>query len=144
VETVHSMNERHPAPINIEGLRQRIRVMAFDRGTPRQVSLWRADISDSRANLVIEGMTPTSDDDDLFALMLDEGVPVRNAIHHSRALKEEISSPRCSLGDRPPSDAGREIVTSLAAVNESTNLAACRCLSHTRRRSKPLATSCFC
>jgi hypothetical protein len=27
------MNERHPAPINIEGLRQRIRVMAFDRGT---------------------------------------------------------------------------------------------------------------
>ncbi|MDK8186954.1 MULTISPECIES: hypothetical protein [Sphingomonas] len=63
------------AAVDIEGLRQRIRVMPFDRGSPEQVSLWRIDIAEARANLAIEGMTPTSDDDELFALMLDEAVP---------------------------------------------------------------------
>lgn len=70
------MNEQHSKTArDIQRLCQRIREMASDRGSPEQVSLWRADIADARANLAIEGMTPTSDDDELFALMLDEGVP---------------------------------------------------------------------
>ena len=49
--------------------------MDFERGTPEQVALWREDIADARANLVIEDMTPSDDDDAMFSIMLDEGVP---------------------------------------------------------------------
>lgn len=49
--------------------------MAFERGTPEQIALWRDDVSESRANLAIEDMTPTEDEDAMFAMMLDEGVP---------------------------------------------------------------------
>jgi hypothetical protein len=63
------------AQINLEALRERVRGMDFERGTPEQVALWREDIADSRANLVIEDMTPTGDEDAMFELMLDEGVP---------------------------------------------------------------------
>ena len=63
------------AQIDLETLRGRIRAMSFERGTPEQVALWRDDVAESRANLVIEDMTPSDDDDAMFALMLDEGVP---------------------------------------------------------------------
>ena len=63
------------AQIDLETLRTRIRSMRFERGTPEQVALWRDDVAESRANLVIEDMTPTDDEDAMFALMLDEGVP---------------------------------------------------------------------
>ena len=63
------------AYIDLEALRGRIRSMAFERGTPEQIALWREDVSESRANLVIEDMTPTEAEDAMFALMLDEGVP---------------------------------------------------------------------
>lgn len=63
------------AQIDLETLRGRIRSMSFERGTPEQIALWREDIAESRANLVIEDMVPTIDDDAMFALMLDEGVP---------------------------------------------------------------------
>jgi hypothetical protein len=63
------------AHIDLEALRGRIRSMAFERGTPEQIALWRDDVSESRANLVIEDMTPTEDEDAMFAMMLDEGVP---------------------------------------------------------------------
>jgi hypothetical protein len=63
------------AQIDLEAFRERVRAMAFDRGTPEQIALWREDIADARANLVIEDMTPTDDDDAMFAVMLDEGVP---------------------------------------------------------------------
>lgn len=63
------------AQIDLETLRTRIRSMRFERGTPEQIALWRDDVAESRANLVIEGMTPTDDEDAMFALMLDEGVP---------------------------------------------------------------------
>src|SRR3546814_19934438 len=61
--------------IDIEALRERIRQMDFERGTPEQIALWREDVAESRANLVIEVMTPTIDEDAMFAMMLDEGVP---------------------------------------------------------------------
>jgi hypothetical protein len=63
------------AHIDLEALRGRIRSMSFERGTPEQIVLWREDVADSRANLVIEDMIPTEDEDAMFALMLDEGVP---------------------------------------------------------------------
>lgn len=63
------------AHIDLETLRGRIRTMRFERGTPEQIALWREDMAESRANLVIEDMTPTKDEDAMFALMLDEGVP---------------------------------------------------------------------
>ncbi|PTW43694.1 hypothetical protein C8J25_1159 [Sphingomonas faeni] len=63
------------AQIDIETLRERIRLMDFKRGTPEQVALWREDVAEARANLDIEDMTPTPDEDAMFAMMLDEGVP---------------------------------------------------------------------
>jgi hypothetical protein len=63
------------AQIDLEALRERIRQMEFERGSPEQVALWREDVAESRANLVIEDMTPTADEDAMFAMMLDEGVP---------------------------------------------------------------------
>jgi hypothetical protein len=63
------------AQIDIETLRERIRLMDFERGTPEQIALWREDVAEARANLDIEDMTPTPDEDAMFAMMLDEGVP---------------------------------------------------------------------
>jgi len=61
--------------IDLDTLRDRIRSMDFERGTPEQIALWREDVSEARANLVIEDMTLTGDEDAMFAIMLDEGVP---------------------------------------------------------------------
>lgn len=63
------------ADIDLEAMRGRIRSMTFERGTADQVALWREDVAESRANLVIEDMTPTEAEDAMFAMMLDEGVP---------------------------------------------------------------------
>lgn len=63
------------AQIELDALRKRIRQMDFARGTPEQVAQWREDVAESRANLAIEDMTPTGDEDAMFAMMLDEGVP---------------------------------------------------------------------
>ncbi len=63
------------ADIDLDALRRHIRAMTFERGTPDQIALWREDVAEARANLVIENMTPTRDEDAMFALMLDEGVP---------------------------------------------------------------------
>jgi hypothetical protein len=60
--------------IDLEALRARIREMEFQRGTADQFALWREDISDARANLVIEDMAPTHDEDAMFTMMLEEGV----------------------------------------------------------------------
>ena len=63
------------AQIDLEVLRGRIRSMTFERGTAEQIALWREDVAEARANLVIEDMTPTGDEDAMFAMMLEEGVP---------------------------------------------------------------------
>ncbi|GAA0463339.1 hypothetical protein [Sphingomonas molluscorum] len=61
--------------IDIDALRTRIRAMEFERGTAEQVALWKRDVAEARANLVIEDMSPTRDEDAMFAMMLEEGVP---------------------------------------------------------------------
>lgn len=63
------------ASIDIDTLRTRIRAMDFERGTPQQVDQWREDYEDQRVNLAIEDMPLDVEDDALFAMMLDEGVP---------------------------------------------------------------------
>ena len=60
---------------DIETIRRQVRAMDFVRGTPAEVAMWHEDMADSRANLVIEDMIPTPNDDAFFAMMLDEGVP---------------------------------------------------------------------
>jgi hypothetical protein len=61
--------------VDLTEMRRQIRSMKFERGTPDQIALWREDLAEARANLVIEGLAPTADDDEMFAIMLDEGVP---------------------------------------------------------------------
>jgi hypothetical protein len=61
--------------IDLDGLRKRIRAMTFEQGTPSQIALWREDLAEARANLVIENLTPTAIEDEMFAMMLEEGVP---------------------------------------------------------------------
>lgn len=63
------------AQIDLETLRERIRQMDYERGNPEQIALWREDVAEARANLAIEDMTPTIEEDAMFAMMLDEGVP---------------------------------------------------------------------
>jgi hypothetical protein len=59
---------------DIEAVRAEVRAMDFVRGTPAEVVMWREDFSESRANLVIEDMIPTPNEDAFFDMMLDEGV----------------------------------------------------------------------
>ena len=49
--------------------------MAYVRGTPDAVALWREDMAESRANLAIENMILSPDEEAMFAMMLDEGLP---------------------------------------------------------------------
>lgn len=63
------------ASIDLDTLRARIRSMDFERGTPEQVALWREDFAESQANLAIEDIPLDAEDDAMFAMMLDEGVP---------------------------------------------------------------------
>ena len=63
------------ADFDIGAIRAQVRAMDFVRGTPAEVAMWHEDMANSRANLVIEDMIPTPNDDAFFAMMLDEGVP---------------------------------------------------------------------
>lgn len=63
--------------VDLTEMRRQIRSMTFERGTPDQIALWREDLTEARVNLVIEGLAPTPDDDEMFATMLEEGVPPR-------------------------------------------------------------------
>lgn len=60
--------------LDLDALRRQIRIAGYPRGTPDQVARWRDDLEESRANLVIEGMNSTPEDDMLFAMMLEEGL----------------------------------------------------------------------
>lgn len=59
---------------DIEAIRAEVRAMEFVRGTPAEVAMWREDMAESRANLVIEDMIPTPNEDAFFDMLLDEGV----------------------------------------------------------------------
>ncbi|GGI94009.1 hypothetical protein GCM10007973_32750 [Polymorphobacter multimanifer] len=60
--------------IDVEAVRTQIRAMDFVRGTPAEVEMWRDGVEDSRANLMIEDMTPTPNENAFFDMMLEEGV----------------------------------------------------------------------
>ena len=62
-----------PLPAWIEAIRCQVRAMDFVRGTLAGVVMWHEDMADSRANLVIEDMIPTSNDDGFFTMMIGEG-----------------------------------------------------------------------
>ena len=61
--------------IDLDALRNEIRALDFVRGSPTEDAMWREDDEDARANLAIEGMTLTPEDDALFDMMRDERVP---------------------------------------------------------------------
>ena len=63
------------AHIGAEALRAQVRAMDYVHGTPAQVVLWREDVAESRASLLIEDMIPTDDEDAMFAMLLEEGMP---------------------------------------------------------------------
>jgi hypothetical protein len=63
------------ADFDIEAVRAEVRAMDFVRGTPVEVAMWREDMAESRANLVIEDMIPTPNDDAFFDMLRDEGCP---------------------------------------------------------------------
>ena len=62
------------ADFDIEAIRAEVRAMDFERGSPAEVAMWREDMAESRANLVIEDMIPTPNEDAFFDMLLDEGV----------------------------------------------------------------------
>ncbi|KXU29866.1 hypothetical protein A0J57_22915 [Sphingobium sp. 22B] len=63
------------AALDIEAIRSEIRALDFERGTPADVAEWREADAESRANLAIEGMALSADDEALFDMLRDEAVP---------------------------------------------------------------------
>lgn len=63
-------------PIDVEALRAQVQTMDYLRGTLDEVALWREDMAESRANLtIVEDMILSADENAMFAMMLDEGLP---------------------------------------------------------------------
>ena len=60
--------------LDIETIRTQIRAMDYVHGSPADIAGWRMAHEDSRANLVIEDMIPTPNDDAFFDMLLGEGV----------------------------------------------------------------------
>ena len=61
--------------LDIEAIRAQVRALDFVRGTPAEIAIWCDDDADSRANLAIEGMALDHDEEALFDMLRDEGVP---------------------------------------------------------------------
>lgn len=72
--------------LDLEALRRRIRAAGYPRATPEQTAIWSEDLLESRANLTIEGMCPTSEDEALFAMMLEEGISPTAMVEIIRGL----------------------------------------------------------
>ena len=61
--------------LDLDAIRREVRALEFERGTPADVAEWREADAESRANLAIEGMTLSGDDEALFDMLRDEAVP---------------------------------------------------------------------
>ena len=61
--------------LDVEAIRREVRALAFEPGTPADVAEWREADAESRANLAIEGMALSADDEALFEMLRDEAVP---------------------------------------------------------------------
>ena len=63
------------ADFDVEAIRRQVCALDFVRGTSAEAAIWRDDDVVSRANLAIEGMDLTPDEDALFDMLRDEAVP---------------------------------------------------------------------
>lgn len=88
-------------PLDIDALRTQVRAMDYVRCTPEAVAQWRKDYADSRANLIIEDMLPDDEDEALFAMMLDEGLPPSLMVQ----VIQSIYAP-CAIASAPDRVAG--------------------------------------
>lgn len=61
--------------LDLDAIRREVRALEFERGTPADVAEWREADAESRANLAIEGMALSADDEALFDMLRDEAVP---------------------------------------------------------------------
>lgn len=61
--------------IDLDTLRCEVRALDYVRGSPAEDTMWREDDEDARANIAIEGMALTPEDDALFDMLRQERVP---------------------------------------------------------------------
>ncbi|OWK27521.1 hypothetical protein [Sphingomonas dokdonensis] len=61
--------------IDLDTLRSEVRALDYVRGSSAEDAMWREDDEDARANLAIEGMALSAEDDSLFDMLRDERVP---------------------------------------------------------------------
>ncbi|PJG44981.1 hypothetical protein CAF53_26240 [Sphingobium sp. LB126] len=61
--------------LDIEAIRAEVRALDYERGSSAEAAMWCEDDADARANLAIDGMALTPDDDALFDMLRDEAVP---------------------------------------------------------------------
>ena len=61
--------------IDLDTLRSEVRALDYVRGSSADDAMWREDDEDSRANLAIENMALSAEDDALFDMLRDECVP---------------------------------------------------------------------
>ncbi|MEI5689113.1 hypothetical protein [Sphingomonas kyungheensis] len=61
--------------VDLDTLRNEVRALDYVRGSPAEDAMWREDDADARANLAIEGMALSAEDDSLFDMLRDERVP---------------------------------------------------------------------
>lgn len=61
--------------IDLDTLRREVRALDYVRGSPIEDAMWREDDEDARANLAIEDMALSAEDDVLFDMLRDERVP---------------------------------------------------------------------
>ena len=106
---------------DIEVIRTEVRAIDFTRGTPAEVAMWREDMADSRANVVIEDMIPTPNDDAFFEMMLVEAVPpsprVANPPPAARSSRRDLSGAflQAIVSLTRPSACARHINVTVAA-----------------------------
>lgn len=77
--------------IDVEALRGKVRAMRFEPGTLAEREQWQRDDHDSRANSMLEGIRFKPDEEALFAMLIEEGVPP--------ALTTKIVLEACGLPD---------------------------------------------
>jgi len=61
--------------IDLDTLRREVRALDYVRGTDAEDAMWREDDEDARANLAIENMALSTEDNALFDMLRDERVP---------------------------------------------------------------------
>lgn len=89
--------------IDVEALRAQVRAMDYVRGTAAEVEQWREANAEACANLAIEGMNLTIEEHAMFAMFMEEGVPLSLVPQIVLSLygKGSISTAPGPASDRP-------------------------------------------